>query len=55
MDMESDSSDTFYKFIYEKEVLNEIEGYYTKESVAEEIADIESPAIYLTTIDNPPN
>ncbi|CAG8815309.1 11079_t:CDS:1, partial [Gigaspora margarita] len=62
MDMESDSSNTFYKFIYEEEVLNEIEEYHTKESVAKEIglydnpwADIESPAIYLTAINNPPN
>ncbi|CAG8457790.1 42766_t:CDS:2 [Gigaspora margarita] len=58
----SDSSDTFNEFTYEEEVLDEIEGYHTEESATEEIglydnpwADIESPGIYLTAIDKPPN
>ncbi|CAG8653669.1 12171_t:CDS:2 [Gigaspora margarita] len=62
VDIGSDSSDTFDKFIYEEEMLDEIEDYYTEESTTEEIglynnlwADIKSPAIYFTAIDKPLN
>ncbi|CAG8604000.1 39447_t:CDS:2, partial [Gigaspora margarita] len=55
VDVGSDSGDTFDEFTYEEKMLDEIEGYHTEESATEEIADIESPAIYFTAIDEPPN
>ncbi|CAG8793864.1 27979_t:CDS:1, partial [Gigaspora margarita] len=57
MNIGSDSGDTFNEFTYKKEMLDEIEGYYTEELATEEIrlynnpwSDIESSAIYLTII-----
>ncbi|CAG8681366.1 6481_t:CDS:2, partial [Cetraspora pellucida] len=52
-DNRSESRETFDEFIYEDEDLNETEGYYMKESVLEE-ADVKSPAIYLTAVEDMP-
>ncbi|CAG8675278.1 36703_t:CDS:2, partial [Gigaspora margarita] len=43
MDIGSDSGDTFNKFIYEKEMLDEIKGYYTEESATEEMELYNNP------------
>ncbi|CAG8610949.1 37817_t:CDS:2 [Gigaspora margarita] len=37
VDIESDSSNTFDEFTYEKEILDEIESYYTEELATEEM------------------
>ncbi|CAG8515383.1 7216_t:CDS:2 [Gigaspora rosea] len=54
----SDRGDTFDEFTYEEEMLDEIKSYHTEESATEEMrlydnprADIESPTIYLTVIE----
>ncbi|CAG8703165.1 12387_t:CDS:2 [Cetraspora pellucida] len=60
-DDKSKSGETFNKFNYEDKELLETEGYHTEESLIEEgelydnpWADAESPAIYLTVVEDTP-
>ncbi|CAG8517107.1 27451_t:CDS:2 [Gigaspora margarita] len=43
MDVGSDSSNTFDEFIYKEEMLDEIEGYYTKELTVKDIGLYNNP------------
>ncbi|CAG8612631.1 16882_t:CDS:2 [Cetraspora pellucida] len=61
-DWEKGSGDTFDEFTYKEEELDEIDGYYTVESLDDELdlydnlwKDEVSPAIYLTLVEKVPD